>query len=1051
MSRNEPVARAHLAAGPHPPSSMGARHARIRPHVMPNGQGPEAGGSGLDFLNWEDCSIDEKKRLDRILYQNAWTRTCTPTSTTLSPGPEPAASVDPVSSVGRPVVDPPVTPASARPGSESQSGMYETGPPISVASSHAPNSMGPPGYPSYESLGSYESGSGDASQHGSGYAVGCSTEGPVPNIPVSNPPVSYAPYPNFIINNVTANVNVHPAPPTSVPLNNPNPSASVGPLEGSTAPPPVSMMVGSPGASYTMPPGMGHSGGALPPNASLAGAGVSNLMPNSYSPPMMPGTMYQMPGRPIIYAPYPSPQFVSVELAHTAGPMGYHPSSTHSSGPMGNAFGSPNVSHMSYYQQPPPVTQPITNRSPHGHHTNQYHPPPLHHHTNNQHHQSPMTSHLTSFSKSSVPLIQPHPSQLQSSYAYYSTQSQPPPQLQPHHQTAQPLPPVPTTSYLAPSAPPSLVPNPNSPLQVPPEVVQAPKEIHPAPSNQSEIPINSPNDIGANVKPLEVRDEPDVAALEISNKGGGDVEADEKPQVAREIPKSEPEIVVEKEEKDNNSCDAPSAVQPTQSWASLLFQNSGAETPPATKVALDKSVTSSEVAKPMARVQPYTSGQTNGEAKPSVEDHTLVGKMAHFFTNYTLNHKSLSVKPRGLTNHNNWCFTNAILQALVACPPFYNLMRALPMYEDPLPNQAANVVVDMSGVKILKSVSDFVNQFEVMTNFPKLNRSKSKKTEDLPLGKSFEASSIYNMLLNLNNDTFKVIEGRQEDAEEFLTFLLNGINDEMLSILKAAEEAKNGPDDMDDQPNDEAENGLEGNDGDEWKEVGPNNKSCVTRRHTLSKTPLADIFQGQIRSCVQHSAAEPTATLQPFFTLPLDLQLEGTSDVAQALVKNFATEPIQGFVCPTTNKEIAASRNLSLEELPPILILHMKRFVYTETSGGCQKLLKHVNVSVGLEISRDILSVNSRNKYQARQRCYKLFAVVYHKGAEATKGHYVTDVYHTGLASWLRCDDAVVRPVTESSVLNQDTNTVPYILFYRRGDTMGGNVLDKSTKTSCLS
>ena len=27
---------------------------------------------------------------------------------------------------------------------------------------------------------------------------------------------------------------------------------------------------------------------------------------------------------------------------------------------------------------------------------------------------------------------------------------------------------------------------------------------------------------------------------------------------------------------------------------------------------------------------------------------------------------------------NNWCFVNAILQALVACPTFYNLVKALP-------------------------------------------------------------------------------------------------------------------------------------------------------------------------------------------------------------------------------------------------------------------------------------------------------------------------------------------------------------------------------------
>jgi ubiquitin carboxyl-terminal hydrolase 10 len=51
---------------------------------------------------------------------------------------------------------------------------------------------------------------------------------------------------------------------------------------------------------------------------------------------------------------------------------------------------------------------------------------------------------------------------------------------------------------------------------------------------------------------------------------------------------------------------------------------------------------------------------------------------------------------------------------------------------------------------------------------------------------------------------------------------------------------------------------------------------------------------------------------------------------------------------------------LLLEELPPILVLHLKRFVYNETSGGCQKLLKNIDFPVDLEIAKEILSPNTR-------------------------------------------------------------------------------------------
>lgn len=45
----------------------------------------------------------------------------------------------------------------------------------------------------------------------------------------------------------------------------------------------------------------------------------------------------------------------------------------------------------------------------------------------------------------------------------------------------------------------------------------------------------------------------------------------------------------------------------------------------------------------------------------------------------------------------------------------------------------------------------------------------------------FEPFWIHKMLSGLRSDTF-VVEGRQEDAEEFLGCLLNGLNDEMLEV-----------------------------------------------------------------------------------------------------------------------------------------------------------------------------------------------------------------------------------------------------------------------------
>lgn len=83
--------------------------------------------------------------------------------------------------------------------------------------------------------------------------------------------------------------------------------------------------------------------------------------------------------------------------------------------------------------------------------------------------------------------------------------------------------------------------------------------------------------------------------------------------------------------------------------------------------------------------------------------------------------------------------------------------------------------------------------------------------------------------------------------------------------------------------------------------------------------------------------------------------------------------------------------------------------------------------------------LHSKNKYSPKQKMYKLFAVVYHDGKEASEGHYLTDVFHVGYSSWIRYDDSSVKAVPESVVLRPRHPRVPYLLYYRRFDTIGIN------------
>ena len=81
------------------------------------------------------------------------------------------------------------------------------------------------------------------------------------------------------------------------------------------------------------------------------------------------------------------------------------------------------------------------------------------------------------------------------------------------------------------------------------------------------------------------------------------------------------------------------------------------------------------------------------------------------------------------------------------------------------------------------------------------------------------------------------------------------------------------------------------------------------------------------------------------------MQSDKVYSVRDALSCLVSKEPLTGYVSSKTGQEVEASRQSTLEELPLILILHLKCFVY-DKSGGCQKLLKHIEFSSDLDISK---------------------------------------------------------------------------------------------------
>ncbi|XP_077057964.1 ubiquitin carboxyl-terminal hydrolase 10 isoform X4 [Siphateles boraxobius] len=473
---------------------------------------------------------------------------------------------------------------------------------------------------------------------------------------------------------------------------------------------------------------------------------------------------------------------------------------------------------------------------------------------------------------------------------------------------------------------------------------------------------------------------------------------------------------------------AAPVANPPKSWASLFHNSKPLPGGPQAYVEV-KSVPAVVKITPAASELPEKANEVHEGPVPVSED-PMAPKLAELIENVKLIHKPVSLQPRGLINKGNWCYINATLQALIACPPMYHLMKSIPLFSETQRPCTSTPMMD-----------NFVRLVNEFSNMPVPSKAKQqaageKLMKDLRVGVPFEPTYIYKLLTLIKSSLSE--KGRQEDAEEYLGFILNGLHEEMLALKKliSPQEEKaptpNGPESQPGVEEDPAEN-EEGSD-DEWEQVGPRNKTSITRQADFIRTPITDIFGGHIRSVVYQQSSKESATLQPFFTLQLDIQSEKIRTVQEALEILVARESVQGYTTKS-KQEIEISRRVTLEELPPVLVLHLKRFVFEKT-GGCQKLVKNIDYPVDLEISKDLLSPGVRGKTFKGQRTYRLFAVVYHHGNSATGGHYTTDVFHIGLNGWLRIDDQAVKIINQHQVVKQTAERTAYLLYYRRLDLL---------------
>uniref|UniRef100_K3XBS3 USP domain-containing protein n=1 Tax=Globisporangium ultimum (strain ATCC 200006 / CBS 805.95 / DAOM BR144) TaxID=431595 RepID=K3XBS3_GLOUD len=415
------------------------------------------------------------------------------------------------------------------------------------------------------------------------------------------------------------------------------------------------------------------------------------------------------------------------------------------------------------------------------------------------------------------------------------------------------------------------------------------------------------------------------------------------------------------------------------------------------------------------------------------------------------------MKKRGLVNQGNTCFQNVILQSLLVCPPFLNILVDISSAVAPTDQLLAAAP---SSFKVWRHIIAFVREFEEPV-LGKLNGGEVSgmgNSSNSKVPKSIKISGYFMDVLS----EFQKMRGEQEDALEFLEFFLEYLHSEYERsglTLPPCCEAQTKQSTSTKTFDEEAsgwEPGLAGFVDDEWAEVGKKGKSSVLRQNPVDtiRSPINWLFKGALRSELKQSGKKQSSiTIEPFHCLHLNLDRQdadqtptfvpGTNGVARLpvpssyTIENMIRKAFEVEVIEDANRNPTMKRFTTMESLPVVLTLNIKRFTYHPELGPV-KLPQFVKYPTRFAFPVDVMSPTCRAENASSNSpgsstrfqtppVYELFAVVSHHGKFVVGGHY-TCVCRDNKDQWFRFDDEHVASISEATALAENA----YLLFYMR-------------------
>jgi ubiquitin carboxyl-terminal hydrolase 8 len=248
----------------------------------------------------------------------------------------------------------------------------------------------------------------------------------------------------------------------------------------------------------------------------------------------------------------------------------------------------------------------------------------------------------------------------------------------------------------------------------------------------------------------------------------------------------------------------------------------------------------------------------------------------------------------------------------------------------------------------------------------------------------------------------------QHDAQEVLAFLLDGIHEDLNRV-------KERPyiEDRDCDGTNDEEDAVEN-----WKNYLRRNKSLIV-----------DMFQGQLRNtCKCLKCGHVNVRFEPFMylSLPMNKSCKSLDDCIDLYLTEESLSGDNKYNCEKCKTLTNGTKKQDLWMLPPVLIVHLKRFKYNDYGKIGAKNDAAINYPVtGWDLKSRVKS--SRGVYPR----YDLYAVANHMGSLGG-GHYTAHALNRFDDTWYEFNDSSYRSVEEA--VHKRLSKSAYVLFYNRSE-----------------